>query len=592
MRRMLCGVWLLVLALSPWPLGGRAAAQGLDWEIDSFFVEIGVKPDASLEVTETIVADFSREPHRGIFREIPVRYRRSGSAFDMRLDLVSITDGQGRPYTHLAEDRGDRLWIRIGDADRLLQGTPTYVIRYRVRRGLLSFDTHDELYWNATGDEWPVPIESASCVVRLPEGVSPEAVRALSFVGPHGVSETGPEAEIEGRGVRFEAGRLRAREGLTVVVGWPPGAVAYPGLSERIGWFVRDNWVVAVPFITAPFLLMLWRSRGRDAGEPGSIAVRYEAPAGLTPLEVGTLIDERIETSDITATLVGLAVRGYLRIDVAKLPLLGDARPSQITLVKLREPDGELKPFERTLLDKVFALGDEVKLSRLEHRFYRSLPTIRSETYASLTRDGYFAANPAHVRGGWVALGLVWLAVVVVGGIALVKSGMLPPLPVIIAAVLTGPQLLFLAPFMPRKTARGRRALEEIKGLEEYITRAEARELEERSTREGFQAHFEKLLPYALALGLADHWAEKFEGLFTPHPEWYRGPSEGFTTGLLVSQLMRATGSMSHAMTSVPRSQGSGGSSWSSGGFGGGSSGFSGGGSSGGGGGGGGGGAW
>ncbi|HZW10687.1 MAG TPA: DUF2207 domain-containing protein [Phycisphaerales bacterium] len=592
MKRHVCAAWLATCAVV---LGWRAAsagAQGLDWDIDSFTVGIEVMPDAGLEVTETIVADFSREPHRGIFREIPVRYRRSGSTFDMRVEVLSILDGDGRAYGYIQERRGDRLWMRIGDADRMLSGTPTFVIRYRVLRGLLSFDTHDELYWNATGDEWPVPIEEASCSVSLPDAVAGETVRAQSFVGPHGGSAAGPEASIEGGVVRFEAGReLRPGEGMTVVIGWPVGAVEHPGAGAAIAWFIRDNWIVVVPFITGPLLYLAWRRFGRDRGEPGPVVVRYDAPEGLTPLEVGTIIDERVQPSDVVAALVGLAVRGYLRIDAAGARMLGEIKPSGITLIKLREPDSGLKDFEHTLMRKVFSLGESVKLSLLQHRFYRELPRIAAQVYAELAREGYFASHPARVRGAWLAAGLAWLAVTGLVGLVLVESGTFPPLPVIIAAVLTGPQVLVLAPFMPRKTPKGRRALEAVRGLEEYIARAEIREIEERARQPGFQAHFESLLPYALALGLADEWGEKFDGLFTAEPDWYRGPTGGFTSALLVSHLMRTTGSMQSAMTSVPRSSGSGGSSWSSGGFGGGSSGFSGG-FSGGGGGGGGGGAW
>jgi len=43
-------------------------------------------------------------------------------------------------------------------------------IRYRVRRGMLFFPDHDELYWNATGTDWPVPVDAAAAEVTLPAG--------------------------------------------------------------------------------------------------------------------------------------------------------------------------------------------------------------------------------------------------------------------------------------------------------------------------------------------------------------------------------------------------------------------------------------
>lgn len=586
MKRWGSVVWWLVLVVSV--LGARATGQGLNWDIDSFDVEIDVQPDASMLVHERIVADFSREAHHGIFREIPYKYRRSGSSFTLRLDNVSVEDGDGHHRPWSARREGGSLKLRIGSPDRTVGGKQVYEISYRVERGLLSFDSHDELYWNAIGTEWPVPIAEASCTVRLPVGVDADSIRAQSYVGAFGSSNPGPDAQIAGRTVSFEVDRsLRAWQGMTVVVGWAPGAIQFPSLAARAGWFVRDNGIVVVPLVTAPLLWLVWWVWGRDRGSPGSVVVQYDAPEGLTPLEVGTLIDERADTRDVTAALVGLAVRGYLKIDASEASGLGSVKTKDVTLVKLRDGDEKLTSAERMILSKVFAESKTVKMSELEHKFYAYLPHIRQRVYGALVERGYFASSPAGVRGAWLVVGALWAIGWIGLAVLVVKGGDLPPAPWIIAAVLGAPQMLVVAPFMPRRTAKGRRALEAVQGLEEYIMRAERTELEERAAKEGFQPHFERVLPYALAFGLVEQWGDKFEGLFTPEPEWYAGPSGlPLTTSLWAMQLGRTTSSMGTAMTSLPRSSGGGGSS-----FGGGGSGFSGG-FSGGGGGGGGGGAW
>ena len=48
---------------------------------------------------------------------------------------------------------------------------------------------------------------------------------------------------------------------------------------------------------------------------PDAIPVRYEPPEGMTPAEMGTVLDERVDMGDITATILDLAVRGYLQIE-------------------------------------------------------------------------------------------------------------------------------------------------------------------------------------------------------------------------------------------------------------------------------------
>jgi uncharacterized membrane protein YgcG len=122
---------------------------------------------------------------------------------------------------------------------------------------------------------------------------------------------------------------------------------------------------------------------------------------------------------------------------------------------------------------------------------------------------------------------------------------------------------------MPRKTRSGKIAWEQVAGLEEFIRRAEADEIQAQERR----GIFERLLPYAIVFGLADRWAKAFAGLYTQPPDWYQpaNPSH-FSTALLASSMNRSVHSMNEVFPSQPRSSGSGGGGgWSSGGFSGGS---------------------
>ena len=125
-------------------------------------------------MVERIAVDFGTLQRHGIYREIPVRYRkviRQGLPLEGRvnvdLDLEQVTDGRGRKL-QTKVDRGDRVRIRIGDPNRTITGRQTYVIHYRLGSGLGFFEDHDELYWQVTGTEWPVPILRASAAVTLP----------------------------------------------------------------------------------------------------------------------------------------------------------------------------------------------------------------------------------------------------------------------------------------------------------------------------------------------------------------------------------------------------------------------------------------
>jgi hypothetical protein len=88
-------------------------------------------------------------------------------------------------------------------------------------------------------------------------------------------------------------------------------------------------------------MLAQWYRRGRDPRRR-PIAPRYEPPDGLTPAEVGTLVDHRVDVRDITATLVDLAVRGFIVIEEEKRDgLLWSSR--DWTLRRAKPPSSDLR---------------------------------------------------------------------------------------------------------------------------------------------------------------------------------------------------------------------------------------------------------
>src|SRR4029077_3207354 len=89
----------------------------------------------------------------------------------------------------------------------------------------------------------------------------------------------------------------------------PPALVIAPPTVFASPWPL-------LPVATFAAMIALWRTLGRDpAAGNESVAARYEPPAGLSPAEVGTVLDESADLSDLTATIVDLAVHGFLRIE-------------------------------------------------------------------------------------------------------------------------------------------------------------------------------------------------------------------------------------------------------------------------------------
>lgn len=567
-------VQLILAVLALW-IPAAAAGEA----IRSFATEIQLETEDAFTVEETIRYDFGPQHRHGIFREIPIRYGR-GRAADYRisLDVESVTDEIGTAQPFRISTSGRNLRIRIGDPNRTVTGTRTYVIRYRVKRGILYFDDHDELYWNATGTDWPVPIDGAEAVVFLPEGAPLELMTFNCFTGPMGAVGSDCRERASAGVVSFATDRpLGAQEGLTIAVWLPKGVLTQPTALERFLSRLGDYlslWML-LPLGTLLALSHLWRSRGRDPGGRDAVPVSYEPPEGMTPAELGTLVDERVDIEDITSSILDLAVRGFLEIEELEATKFLFFSDRDFALVKKREPDASLRPHEQLLLSRLFAAGSRVTISSLKEKFYKYLPELKTSLYQQLSgARGYFPVSPDRVRKGYAIAGgiLLGLGVLVLAPFSLALPGM--------ALIACGAIILGFSRIMPRRTRRGRKVYEEILGFKEFVERVDADRLERMGARSVGQ--FEKLLPYAIVLGVADQWADAFAGIYTEPPGWYRSPryTHGFAPRLFVGDLGRSLSTMGQTMSSSPKSSGSGGS------------GFGGGGSSGGGFGGGGGGSW
>jgi hypothetical protein len=565
----------LLAALLPIP------ARGEHFVIRSFRAAVEVRKDASLRIAETIETEFQR-PRHGISRDIPFRYTDElGKRTVTPVRVVAVTDASGNAWKYRTDRIGGSFRVRIGDPDRFVNGRQTYVITYDVENGVLFFPDHDELYWNVTGNDWAVPIESVAAAVTVLAGDRSRILRTRCFTGVRGSRESACEASGAGNGATFVSTRpFRPAEGLTIVLGWEKGIVREPSAWESalFGLNLRQNWVFALPLLTLGYMAALWYRKGRDPATGDPLVVAYAPPEEngrpLAPAEIGALIDEKLDPRDITASVVSLAVKKYLTIEERKSPGL-IFHKTDYALHKLKEPGEELPPFERLLMERIFKGRDrEVGVSDLQLSFYKNLDELKSAAFDGLKGMKCFAATPSAVKTRYLRAGaLLLLGAVPVAAIGQKLLG--DPAPLAPVAVLCGVVVLLFALIMPVKTVKGVQVLGRIKGFEEFLLRAEKDRLE----RMNDENLFEKYLPYAIALGVSDRWAKAFEGIYQQPPGWYTsgGGSGTFRPASFHRSLDSALTSMSGAMHSSPRSSGSG---------------FSGGGSSGGGGGGGGGGSW
>jgi type II secretory pathway pseudopilin PulG len=285
----------------------------------------------------------------------------------------------------------------------------------------------------------------------------------------------------------------------------------------------------------------------------------------MRPAELGLILDESADTKDVTATIVDLAVRGYLTIAEG---------PGKADWTLTKKEGRELAPsleFEKTLFYGLFAGRDSVKLSELKGTFAPTLKKAEGQIYADSVLHGLFTSSPNQARAAWGCMGV---ALVLVGFATTVALGLAFGWGLVgLAVIIAGIALTATFPFMPQRSAAGRDLLQHTLGFRLYMTTAER-------YRQQFAEKaqiFTQLLPYAIVFGCVTQWAKAFEGIDTSATSsWYSGNAP-FQAALLASSLESMNAGISSAITYVPPSAGS--SSGFSGGFSGGGGGGGGGGS-------------
>lgn len=575
--------------------------------IRDFALTAQINTDASVDFSERITYDFGMAQKHGIFRYIPVRYKARGGNFNYRVSNISVVDEKGSAYSYTTSNPGDNLEIKIGDPDRLISGTKVYVIRYSIKRAINYFSEHDELYWNVTGNGWPVAIDHATAEVILPTSSGREAVVTECFAGPFGSISKCTRQEKLGTTdqvsvAKFEQGPMSIGSGLTFAVAFPKGLVHQPSAIENTLEAIKDNWILFMPLLALILGGFTWWKFGRDPKGRGTIIAEFEAPDKLTPAEVGAIMRFGPNNNDISAEIVYLATKGYLRIVRYERKTLMFGTPDYL-LVKVKEADASLSAANKDLLDSLFGsanlyvkssasvfpdflvgkdeaveamitsgkvVGDIVRLSDLKEKFHVHMQRVKDSVKDDMEKRGYFSAAGDRWKKYYFGIAIVMIAVPfflanVIGGI------------VIFSTVTSAAIVLVFGMIMDARSAKGVEAKEKILGLKLYLSVAEKDRIAFHNAPEKSPERFEKLLPYAMVLGVEKEWAKQFEDIYKQPGSWYTDSTgAGFNSMVFASNLGSFASAAGSTMSSAP----------------GGGSGVGGGGSSGGGGGGGGGGSW
>ena len=576
---------ITLLALQP------AAAQDTE-RILSFHSDITIHRDSSMTVTETIrVVATGDSIRHGIYRDLPIRYRDVDKRpFLVRLNVKSVLlDGVPEPY--FIDNMGNDRRIYIGDEDVFIPpGVYQYQLTYSIQRMLGFFDDHDELYWNVTGTGWGFTIEEAAARVTLPRSTGRDGFRLAGYTGPQGSTVEDYSARVVSpETVEFVTNSpLAPGENLTIVVGFPKGIVTPPSAAQLREWWVDDHLSEIVGFTGLVTVLLyyflVWVFFGRDPRRRTSW-LRDTPPADMSPAALRYVMRMGGDNTAYTAALISLAAKGWLILELAEN---GD-----YTVRRGETRRGVPSPEEQRVYDVIFNGRDSLLVDQDNHKIFGDARDALKASLGSQLYQVYFIRNQWGLTGGIamsvltfivmtafchepipllmttiftsVFMGVIvavageflsshdqlfaqpwtnaevngaetprWLAV----GVGIIAVLLMVPFLIIGFTVswLTAPILIGLilancifALLLPAYTQLGRRLMDETGGFRMWLASPESGRYTAEQGEE--LTRFEKLLPYAIALGIEQEWTKRFEEALTDsgraemvqyYPAWYR----------------------------------------------------------------------
>lgn len=547
--------------------------------IRSFSSDISVMPDASLVVKEKIIYDFENVLRHGIFRDIPLRNKEGKN---IEIEILSVTDKDGKPQKYFSSTKNHVLNIKIGDPGVIISGEKIYNITYKVFGAVGYYDDFDEVYWNVTGNEWPVPIEFSEVLITLPKDVFPKERKC--YFGP--IGSTTPCKIIDDRAYQVEK-VLSKGEGLTIAIALNKGVISEykHKVDNKFLDALSIFWPIILPVIVFGFMFCRWYRKGRDPKGRDVIKPEYLSPDDLSPIEAGGILYESIKPKSISAQIIDLAIRGFIKIKPVETKLLGFSYKQDYELTLLVETGFLNDSFDKEIIKTIFGdnptVGGVTMLSALNNLFYKSVPVISGLVIDSLLKKKYYSYLPKNPKFRVILTILLFsFAFYLIASLTIVNQPYsLSRLIVFLSSFIfsTGIAVMFQI-LMPSKTYRGIEKKEYLLGLKEYLQIAEKDRLLFHNAPEKKPEVFEKLLPYAIVFGVEESWVKEFDGIYKNNPEWFENNGSSFNAIVFGKELSAFGTVLTSSITSSP-SGSSGSSSGTSGGSSGGGHGGGGGGS-------------
>ena len=359
---------------------------------------------------------------------------------------------------------------------------------------------------------------------------------------------------------------------------FPKGVVDAPVAIDRLGWFLSD-WAAAAGRRRRPgsassaYLVYAWSRVGRDP-RPGTVVPIFSPPDDLTPAAMRYIVEQKFDNRAFAAALVDAAVKGHVRLVEDDGGFFGGSerrierlRHARCNAAR-RDRAGVAQRAGRPQRDAGHGAEKPCNIFRREQGAGEAV--LRRPMTARCS-FAIMAGSALRSRSSSAAFWLAAAAVVLgrrrrqpscwsccprpgmaIGGLVFPRRAQGQTQPdaacctswrrlsgesAVVArpcrsfpdALTTGNWLPLAIPliglpfvissffWMSAPTKEGRGVLDRIAGFKQYLSITERERLDRMQAPEGQLQLFERFLPYAIALGVENRWADRYTACW-PRP--------------------------------------------------------------------------
>ena len=596
-------------------------------KIRNYEVIVQINKNGTLTVNEVIDYQFGEEFKHGIYRDIPLRSKRFG--FDVHKSFIKMNwikrDGKDEEYIKNHFYEGIRY--RIGSETELVNLYKTesrYELNYDIYNAVFEKDGIYQVYYNAIGQFWNVPIEQASVIIRFPDGqkIKKNEIEKLEvYTGSYG--EKGENYDIleNDEEIHISTKELEAKNGLTFMLNLKTDKIS-PTLVDKLKIVYLSNpAIIILPFLLlflTIYSIVTWKFFGKDP-QGKSVIPEFNLPKDISPMFAAYINGERDTVEILNAGIFTLLTKGFIVANRVN----GEIKYNK-EYKTVYTQETELAEEERMLLD---ALSSEKNnIFGGEKRIYNkanSIIEILKDKYHKIIYKNngsflvpfYCAApvfiififsqtnfeifNPFIILYILITLGSffhrIWITVskkLLTGLIIIAILGVSFYQGIEIFVFTTYFVILFIvyAKLIGKYTNEGLRKKEYLKGMKMYIKTAEENQIRKFDNVKELIEYFNGILPFAVALGVKNEAIKLMkktikiynfdinESYINSHTHIYAYSNHSFTNAFSRSYSSGRSKIMSEKFSSSKSGSGGGGF-FSGGGFSGGGSGGGGGGS-------------